>query len=244
MSSNSQALKEFIKALDLSINLMKIDLRNYSNPPKANEAHSVQALRGGASVLMVAAFEQFIREMFIENIDKIDSCRPAIQLQRLPQKMQIHAIYTSMEWAMKGEPYSESKQKIDRIIDIDLACKNLLASRLYSEVFGEVGGNPNSKRITDMFKRIGVSGDNIFLIIKPEFEKKYKKRVDNMFIKNKLDEIVNRRHIVAHTADAFKISRSDLNESVKFLRFLAEVLDSEIHRFIKGVISNATACPV
>ena len=47
------------------------------------------------------------------------------------------------------------------------------------------------------------------------------------FVGDKLDEIVQRRHRVAHRADALAISRHDLKEGGRFLSLLAEVLDIE-----------------
>ncbi len=58
------------------------------------------------------------------------------------------------------------------------------------------------------------------------------------FVEDKLQEIVNRRHVVAHTADALKITRGNLKESLRFLEILAEVLDAELDNHIKTATKN------
>jgi hypothetical protein len=68
--------------------------------------------------------------------------------------------------------------------------------------------------------------------MKVRFEVKWRKPVAHTFIADKLDEIVNRRHVVAHTAYALAITRGQLKESIRFLKVLAELLDAAIKRQI------------
>jgi len=231
--SESKALKDFRNSLKLAEELMKLE-RNYSNPPKQNEMLAVLGLRGGASVLMVAGFEYFIRQTIEYHLSEVSPLK--ISFEHLPDKMKIQNTFMSLEYAMKGKPFQPSKNKIDRLNDIDITCRRILSGTVDPEVFSNTGGNPSSKTVREMFKNLGMN--DIFTSIKSNFCSKWGKPIASTYIEDKLDEIVNRRHIVAHTADALNIGRSDLRESLKFLRILAELIDKEIHKFVLAIINE------
>jgi len=102
--------------------------------------------------------------------------------------------------------------------------------------FSDTGGNANPHNVKEMFACLGVT--DIFGQIKKRFDSCWRKPTAATFIPDKLDEIVNRRHIVAHTADALKITRSDLNESLKFLKILARLLDIELRKHVDGILKT------
>lgn len=231
--SESSPLKEFKNSLQSAKALMEIE-RQYSNPPKQKEVLAVQGLRGGAIVLMVASFENFIKRTVAYHLSALDPLK--IAFHKLPDKIRLHNVFMSLEYAMKGKPYQENKDRIDRLADIDLACRRVFSGIIDPEVFTSTGGNPNPKTIKMILKNIGI--DDIFRRITPKFEAKWKKPEANTFIEDKLDEIVNRRHVVAHTADALNISRTDLRQAAKFLALLAELIDSEIQQHVKSLVKS------
>lgn len=231
----STALMEFENALALAQSLVDIERDTCHNPPRADEQAQALALRGGATVLMVAAFERFMRDMMVERIDELMHTRPRFPLTSLPDKMRVHHVYASLELAMKGRPYEPSRDRINRLDGIDLACRYIIGDQLNSEVFGETGANPSSTTLRAMYKKIGV--ENLFAWIRPEFDRAWRKSESIRFVEDKLDEIVEKRHLVAHTADALNISRSDLNLWLKFLRLFAEALDTQTEQYIQNLVS-------
>ncbi|MDM8532092.1 HEPN domain-containing protein [Anaerolineales bacterium HSG25] len=233
----SQALIEFRNALKLAESLADIDRDNYNSNPRIAEQQAVQALRGGATVLMVAAFEQFLRDMLVEHLDTLSSHKPPIELKHLPQDMRVNLVYSNLDWAMRGKPYEPTKQKADRLEDIDKVCRNILAEQFNNEVFGDVGGNPNAARIKNMYKKIGTT--NIFAFMRYDFDKKWKKPETQRFLEDKINEIVERRHIVAHTANALNIGRADLRGWLRFLRVFSKTLDNVTGRIITKIIKDA-----
>ena len=71
-----------------------------------------------------------------------------------------------------------------------------------------------------------------------KFEAKWGKKEATTFLTDKLNEIVQRRHVVAHSAQALNITRTQLNESVKFLRILGELFDKALMDHINAVIKG------
>ncbi|HPJ83894.1 MAG TPA: HEPN domain-containing protein [Methanothrix sp.] len=215
--------------------LLKIEKDNYKNPPRINEQKAVQGLRGGAAVLMVAAWENFLKQLVEEELTSLTTLPPKVPFENLPPKMQQHSVFQTLERATKG-PRFQPKNRINRLPDIEQACKVVISGTINPVAFSDIGSNPNPEVVKEMFRNMGIS--DIFENIKDDFEKKWKNNVPTTFINDKLLEIINRRHVVAHKADALKISRSDLNESVRFMKIIAPLLEKQLRFHINKIIRD------
>lgn len=61
----AKALEQFKESLELAVSLKKLERDAYSSP-KVNDLSCVKGLRGGYAVLLVAAFEFFLKKLFEE----------------------------------------------------------------------------------------------------------------------------------------------------------------------------------
>jgi len=231
------ALERFKESLELASALKRLERDKFPAVPRANHQDPVKGLRGGAAVLMVAAFEFFIRKLFEENISKLNSIPVKIDFNKLPGKLREKTVFHSLKRAMDGPLFQDKLPKIDRINDVLSACKLLINDHINPETFSETGGNPNGDTVKEKFKDVGIS--DIFEEIKPDFEHKWGSPVANDFIKSKLDEIVRTRHVVAHTADTLNITRKSQNDAIKFLTILADILERKLDKHIKDLLRTA-----
>ena len=158
-----------------------------------------------------------------------------VEFSRLPPKMQENSVFGTLERAMKGPLFEEPPPRFNRLQDIDRAIRLVISGVVNPAAFSETSGNPSSKRVREMFKAIGLN--DVFAIAQPRFERGWGKPETHDFVPIKLDEIVRRRHVVAHTADALALSRSDLREAVRFLKLLALVLDQELDGYVSGLMT-------
>lgn len=230
------ALDKFKESLELAISLRKIEREKFASPRQENQPF-IMGLRGGAAVLMVAAFEFYLRRLFEENISILNTSPPSIDLQKLPDKFKEKIVYDGLENSMKGPKYGPTTKRVDRINDILTACKHLIGEHINPATFTDTSSNPNSDTVKRKFKEIGI--DDIFDKIKSEFETKWGAPVVATFIEDKLNEIVNVRHVVAHTADTLNITKTSQNDGLKFLKILAELLEKEIDKHIKALLISA-----
>jgi hypothetical protein len=231
------AFDQFKESLALANSLKKLERDKYPNNPRINQQPFVKGLRGGAAVLMVAAFEFFLRRLFEENISKLNTVPVTIDFNKLPEKLKVKAVFHGLQKAMAGPMYGEKNPKVDRINDVMTACKLLINEQIDPETFSETGSNPNGDTVKEKFKEVGVQ--DVFAKIKSNFETKWKSPVAHDFIKSTLDDIVRTRHVVAHTADTLNISRKSQNNSFRFLKILAELLEKELQQHLKQVKKNA-----
>lgn len=222
----SRAFEQFKTTLQVASELQRIERANYSNPPRNHEELAVRGLRGSMAVLIVAGFEQFLKNAIEEYLSELCNPPHPVDFQRLPDSIRIHNTFATLEMALRGGTFGQPLPKLDRLVAIARASQIVVANQVNPDAFTMTGGNPSSKTVAAMMKTLGV--DDFFNNIRSKFIRKWKKPIANTFIQHKLDEIVNRRHIVAHTADALNISRGQLRESCRFLRILAEVIDNEL----------------
>ena len=88
----------------------EIEQNNYSNPPRSHERKAVEGLRGAAAVLMVAAFENYLRQCVEEYLAELTKRPLKLQFNALPDKMKIHSVFTTLQHAMDRPPYEPSKK--------------------------------------------------------------------------------------------------------------------------------------
>jgi hypothetical protein len=222
----------FKNSLELAKSLRKIERDKFQNVRLVNQPF-IMGLRGGAAVLMVAAFEDFLKSLFETNISTLNTIPSTISIDKLPDKMKVKIVFGGIKKSMDGPMYMEKLPKHERIPDILIASKLLHSDHIDPKIFADTGSNPNSQTVKNKFKEIGIP--DIFLLIKASFERKWGVLVADRFIMDKLDEIVRTRHKVAHTADTLNITKSSQNEALKFLKVLAELLENEMSKQIKNL---------
>lgn len=170
---SSKSFQQFEEALEMAEELLKLE-NAYNNPPRQNEIKAVRGLRGAAAVLVVAAFENFLREMMEEHLSELSSRNLKLQFHKLPEKMRVSNIYNSLDRAMKGPQYQESKPKSERITDIQRVCGIIITGSIDPLVFCDTGGNPNPKNVKLMFSNVAC--ENIFVRVRTKFERKWEER--------------------------------------------------------------------
>src|SRR4030042_671346 len=94
------ALLQFKESLELASALKKLEREKFPAIPKTNQQTFVKGLRGGAAVLMVAAFEFYIKKLFEENISKLNTIPPSIDFSKLPDELKIKTVFHSIKRAM------------------------------------------------------------------------------------------------------------------------------------------------
>jgi len=229
------AYTKFKDSLELAKALRDIERTKFPKP-KQKEMASVKGLRGGSAILMVAAFEFFLRTLFEENISQLNTI-PPLDLHKLPDKLKIKIVFDGLQNAMNGPKYVTKSTKAERIDDVLFVCTRLIGHHIDPTTFSHTNSNPGGDTVKEKFKEIGL--DDIFKTIGDAFTRKWGTAVAATFIKDKLDEIVRTRNVVAHTADTLNITKKSQNESFKFLTVLAELLEIEMKKHIKSLLLKA-----
>lgn len=234
----SKALEDFATSLGYASALVRLE-ETYQDPPTTPDESNVLGLRGGAAVLAVAAFENFLHAMFLERMAVL-AVPGAVDFDKLPQKVKITGVCESLNLAMRG-PLGQRTERAARIPDIVRVARIVGAPGMSPEAFAVAQSSPGPGTVKDMFANAGVR--NVFEKAGSVFYPKWPKAEANTFLEDKLEEIVNRRHAVAHAVDVRLITRSQLAESMDFLRTLAEALDKVLEEHVLGLQKRCAPRP-
>jgi len=233
MYTRATALKDFYESIGLAEALMRKELR-FNDPPRLAAAKTVQGLRGGAAVLMVAAFENFLKEMVDERFQRLTQQPLQVNPLNIPEGMLLYNHRSVFEKAIKG-PFVNNETISDKIARFKNYSALVSQSLIVPGVFGDiVRSNPNSKKVGSLYRACGCQ--DIFASVKVVFDRKWGAPTARTFIENTLDAILDRRHQVAHTAIVLNISRKDLQDSVRFLKVLAAVCDEELYNILSVIV--------
>jgi hypothetical protein len=234
--ASSQALREFQDSLEMVEALIKLE-QQYKNPPRREEQKIVEALRGGTVVLMVASFEYFLRQLFSERLSILSTQPSPVKFHLLPDKMQVCSVFNTLDYAMKGTPFvSPPSLKKDRLVNIDAACRAVVAKTINPSAFTDSASNPGPATVKEMFSNVGLS--DILTQIKPQFDSKWRKPTAHTFVRDTLQGLINCRHTVAHTATVLNVSRSDIKVYKKFITILASILDTALEKQIRHLLTT------
>lgn len=220
-------------SLDSSLGIVRALLgleKTYSDPPLPRDAAVVEGLRAGSAVLVVAAFEEFLKSAFRDELTKLQLRRP--DFTKLPARLQVESVFSQLDLAMKG-----SGQKAQRLPEILLAATRVSRQQIHPESLCSTQSNPSPQVVAQLFK--DVAFDSVFETLKPRFERIWGAPVSAMFARDKLDEIVQRRHQVAHSGRALNVSRVVLTESVRFVKVLSATLELELRAHLRQVAASA-----
>lgn len=231
----SQALRDFKSALGLAKALATREKR-FQDPPKPTQVKVVQGLRGGAMVLMVAAFENFLRELIEERLYELTLHPPRFNSTKIPEEMVYHNMRQTLDRALRGPFPAGVNTKMDKSSLMRTASQIVVLGVVNTEAFSQMArSNPNSKKVRELFKSLGIA--DIFSKIKPEFDKRWTVPTAHTFLPDKLDEILDRRHEVAHTARVLNVSRADMAQAIAFLVLFATLCDLEMERHVRYLLS-------
>lgn len=231
MPTRSQALLDFRASIAIAETLIKKEAM-YTDPPAPDQLKIVQGLRGGAIVLMVAAFENFLEELVAERLDYLKQ-HPKYNPKKLPNELMFYNC--SFKFKKTIEDSGKYQNITDRITLFQQAARIITRDEIDSSLFSILTeNNPKAKKVQKLFFSLGIQ--DIFKTIKSRFDKRWKVKTTGEFIQDKLDSIIDRRHEVAHTANVMNVSRKDLKEAIKFFRLLANLCDEELNLHIQRMI--------
>ncbi|QDU25135.1 hypothetical protein ETAA8_01960 [Anatilimnocola aggregata] len=228
---DTAALTNFRASLALANELMQIEAVLPDPAPPADEARA-RGLRGGAAVLMVAAFEGYLSSGIAELVYPLLG-PPAKLLNTLPKKLQTASVYESLELAMYGPRHGQTTTKEQRLPDIDAAVSKISSGLVDPAALSQTKSNPSPATVKRLLKGLGIPDP--FAYLRPTFDLKWAQPEAASFLVDKLEEIVQRRHRVAHSANALAIGRADLAAGAKFLQTLAETIDQDVQIYLAAL---------
>ena len=176
-------------------------------------------------ILMVASFENFLKEAMEERLNELSASR-TFQFKSLPDKIIHHNYKHTFQHSLTSKKFDSLKQKI---ISFERASSFVSKQEINPEAFSIAvanRSNPKSERLNEFFGSVGHK--NFFEDIKPKFEQKTGTQISAIYIQGTLDAIIDERNLIAHTAKGNDLSHKDHREYIFFLKKLSEICDEEL----------------
>jgi hypothetical protein len=229
----SQALRDFRQSMTVAEALIKKE-RHYPDPAPSRSYKIAQGLRGGAIVIMVAAFESYLTTAVQEYLFIFTQHPIRFNPAKVPEIMVYNSCKLCLEKSIK-DPYNPpNPSKYDKIIRYRAASDIVVKGLIDSSVFSDMAkNNPSPEKVKNLFKNLGIQ--DVFQNIKPDFDTRWGSPTSINFIQDRLKTLIDRRHEVAHKASTLNISRRDLEEYLKFIKILAELCDETLNQHIRKI---------
>ncbi|MEH7075801.1 MAE_28990/MAE_18760 family HEPN-like nuclease [Neobacillus drentensis] len=205
----------------------------------------VDSIKQSLCILPVAFFEDFLRTVIEQFVDTLNQQNPRIEWTRLPLNLRkAHVFDTPLSFRKKptdgdDDTYQENiltelKNVLGKLISpIERPNEYILAS----ESLTDTNANPNSDTVKTMFSKVGIN--NIFT---HQYFLDEMKNYNIIFsegerIKNKLNEVVNIRHGVAHGRGVSGITPTEIKNNMDFLKFLSVTLERSAQNHLDKILN-------
>lgn len=226
----SAALRDYEAGLDRARHLRRIEVATYRDPPPLKDQPALEALRGGATVLMVASFERYLKEALEEFVDLIAREALVTKHAKLSDAFVEYNDFNFFNWLIRESrfPRKEKARELKRVAQL------VAADQFVPEAFSRTRANPGPVTVGDLFRDFGVKDP--MRSIESNFPRHYTKPFPAGFVEQTLGSIVSKRNEVAHGGFALSLSRSDLREWVEFLSALGRAADNTLRDHALAVL--------
>jgi hypothetical protein len=154
MRSNGYTLAfhGYLEGLDRARQLHQIERRNYKDPPPAEHQTAVEALRGGAIVLMIASLERYLQEAFEEFVDVLSAHAKTTNHVMLPPALVEFNDLNFFEWLIRDSRVA----KREKATEVKRVAQLVSGNLFVPEAFSRTRSNPGAETIRKLFPCLSV----------------------------------------------------------------------------------------
>ena len=218
----SKSYRDFEKSLKRAEKLRLIEKGRYKDPPPAQQIIAVEALRGGAVVLMVAAFERYLRGAFEEYTEEISRRAKTTGHAKLDVALVERNDFNFINWVIRD---SRQKRSV-KIVELRRVAKRIAEKHFIPELFSRTRANPGPDTVKELFRDFGVP--DAFDPIETNLATHHPRPFSKGFARDQLEAIIGWRNDVAHGGGALGIARTDLEGWVIFMGALGRAVDNTL----------------
>jgi hypothetical protein len=204
----------------------------YPDPAADPDRPLIEGLRAGAIVLMVASFERFMRACIAEQLERLQGDPPPVSFNALPSALRVASVFEGLQFALKEGAPAKKELRLGAVVH---SANRISRGLLAIQALSDTKSNPNADRVAEVLRGIAIADP--FAVLQPAFLTKWGAPEVATFCRDKLDEIVNRRHVTAHTGAAANLTRQYLVDASRFLDLLAETIEETVQAHVDAILS-------
>ena len=218
----SRSYRDFERSLKRASKLRTIESGRYNDPPPPRQMVAVEALRGGAVVLMVAAFERYLRDAFEEYTEKIAHRAETTGHPKLDGALADSNDFNFVNWVIRDS----RQRKPTKLSELRRAARLIAERHFIPESFSRTRANPGPDTVKELFKDFGVA--DAFSPIEGNLTAHHPSPFPTGFARDQLEAIIGWRNHIAHGGSALDIARADLEGWVAFMGALGRAVDNTL----------------
>jgi hypothetical protein len=209
-----------------------MEVRRYADPPQPNDLVAVEALRGGATVLMVASLERYLKDALEEFVELVAERAHITTHPNLPAKLIEYNDLNFFEWLVR-----ESRlPRVEKTAELKRVSQLVATDNFVPEAFSRTRANPGPMTIRTLFNEFGIS--DAFRQIEARFGRHFQQPFPAGFVEATLGSIINKRNEVAHGGYSLMISRNDLRSWIAFLASFGKAADNTLRDYTLSLLAT------
>jgi len=228
----SRAFREFNANLGRARHLRILEKKHFKDPPASADQGAVEALRGGAVVLLVATLETYIVDAIEEHVEVIGLKAGKTTHASLAAKFVQHNDFSFINWIVRDARQS----KTERVLELKRVARLIANDGFVLESFSRIRANPGPEAIKELIREFGVT--DALKVVEGNFRRHYKKPFSAGFMEATLSNIISRRNEVAHEGYSLTITRTDLGNWIGFVAAFVKATDNTLRDHTRGILSR------
>lgn len=135
----SVALRNYEAGLARAQHLYKLEVQRFSDPPRPNELRAVEALRGGAVVLLVASLERYLSDALEEFIEMLAARASVTTHPGIPIELVEYNDFNFFDWLIRESRLSRQNKTIELKRVSQLVANNRFVPEAFSRTRATLG---------------------------------------------------------------------------------------------------------
>lgn len=218
----TKALKTLSVDLKRPSRLLAMERSHFVDPPKTTRQRiGIEGLRSGAIVLMTATLEAYLKDVFVEVVEALEAQRVKKKVVALTVNFLQANDFDGLEAILRDK----GGDKASRHGDLRRVARAVAQGELVGDGFARTEANPRPDVVAKMLKRFGVSEP--FKTLAAEAQVRGLP-YGEVYLRTKLEEILDRRNEVAHQGVSLNVTRLQLQEYVAFIQDLSALIDAVV----------------
>jgi hypothetical protein len=232
--THSVAFKEYLESRRNIIYLLKVDLTESEQLLSDKKRRLANALYYSCVVLLASYLERYIETLVVEAIDVINGSN--LILRNIPEQLRVAQIKESLLELALTLRKDMTKEYVGNMLTTSRRISSTFEwFHREEDIFNQLSGepligenrfsNPSPDRIESLFRCFGISsvvGHAIGLEHKP----------DRAMLRNKTQEMIEKRHNIAHTGGTVTVTKQDIADYMIYSRRLSRGIDTIVRNEI------------
>lgn len=201
----------------------------------------------GSIVLLVARFEEYLKEVVDQAFGQYASAQPPVLRTHLVEQVQLRIVSENFKTASRENIHGQQRSMRDRLNSIEAVAHKIVAGEIWGDDAVQTSGNPNSDTVKNLVKMLGIEPP--WQRIDVAFQTIWQTRLQTERRKivpraaDELDSVLVWRNSVAHSSSSLPLGYQELDDARAFVHDLSAAIDQVVQSETDARIAACGSAP-